>query len=502
MGSKERKSRRKREKRAKRLQPRRQTTQPHPKPPTARPGLRRAIPPWIADTNRPCPCGTGRRYTDCCQPNIPKGVVADFDPDDPSAAERAWRAALSNYLANTFTTTLPALEDGHPLAPQIARMDVDALEEAIDRVAFALRAQERSEEVVGLIEHLVQMVPLPGLADRLLAYKAVWIDAVLNDEHRARRELETVDPSRTTDLRLLEAYCAINRSEDAFERIRLLQHILEIARLEGDPYHFLYNATAQAIQLFMIGDKAGASALFAEGLGPLSDRKPGESTFMQCLALARAYTLKGKSEANTDDLNTSLEWWRSIDLEQLRPEGRADIHHYIGSVLGDLGDHDSAVAEFDHAVELGGEQASRIRLADELMRSGQMDRFAEVLAELDRTEVEPSLRFEYLNLRAMAAIARRDKVGLRREIDDLRALVIPNTYFNEQRNRLCIGLLALLDLTGDPWSTDRSTRMLGLLRGFASIFEYLELKPNLFGIGVNLNRLVERLKRPDESNDR
>ena len=84
----------------------------------------------------------------------------------------------------------------------------------------------------------------------------------------------------------------------------------------------------------------------------------------------------------------------------------------------------------------------------------------------------------------------------------LRTLVIPDRYFDEERNRRCIDLLSLLDRTGDPWSADRSGGMLRILRGLASICRYLELKPNLFGLGFNLNRVIERLDRPDESNDR
>lgn len=497
MGSKERESRRRREKRAKRLNARRQVTRSRSKPAT-KPVLRRATPFWIADPSRPCPCGTGRQYVECCQPNVPEGVVGVFDPEDAPSAERAWRASLTKYLGNTFKTTLPAVEDGHPVAPMFVKVDVDAIEYGVEMIAFALRAQERSEEVIALVDHVVQMVPLPGLAQRLLAFKAAWIDGVLKDKRRAQRELESVDPSRETDLRLLEAYSSINLSEDTFARIRFLQRILEIARLEGEPYSFLYHATALALHLFMIGDKAGASALFVEGLGSLSDRKPDEATFMECITLARAYQLKGKIEASDDDLRASLEWWGAIDLDEMLAEGKADIHHQIGCVLGDLGDHTSAATQFDMAIKLGGEQASQIRLADELMRSGQTERFTDVLAALDRGEVEPSLRLEYLIVRAAAAMARRDKAELRKAIDDLRALALPEAYFDEQRNRLCVDLLTLLDRTGDPWSADRSSRMLGLLRGFANVCEFLELKPNIFGLGVNLNRLIEKFKGREE----
>lgn len=500
MGSKDRASRRRREKRAKKLKARRQVIRPRLQP-AAKPVLRQVTPEWIADPSRPCPCGTGRQYAKCCQPNIPDGVLGVFDPEDARSAERALRASLTKYLANTFRNTLPAIKDGHPAAPTFVKVDVDAIEDGVESIAFALRFQERSEEVIDLVDHFVQTVPIPELAHRLLALKAVWIDAVLGDKHRAQRELESVDPRRETDLRLLEAYSSINLPEDTFERIRFYQRILHIARSEGDPYRFLFNATNLALHLSMVGDEAGASALFAEGLQPLADRDPDEATFMERITLARAYQLKGKLEANADDLRASLEWWGAIDLDEMLPEGQADIHHQIGCVLGYLGDHASASTQFQKALELGGGQASQIRLADELMRSKQTDRFNEVLTALDRDEVEPSLQLEYITLRAAAAIAQRDKAALQEAVDDLKALVLPQAYFDEQRNRLCVDFLTVLNRSGDPWSAERSSRMLGLLRGIAAICEYLELKPNIFGIGFNLNRLVEKLKPPeDESN--
>ncbi len=37
-----------------------------------------------------------------------------------------------------------------------------------------------------------------------------------------------------------------------------------------------------------------------------------------------------------------------------------------------------------------------------------------------------------------------------------------------------------------------------LLRGFVSFCAYLEIKPNFFGLGVNLNRVIDRLEKPHD----
>ncbi len=64
-----------------------------------------------------------------------------------------------------------------------------------------------------------------------------------------------------------------------------------------------------------------------------------------------------------------------------------------------------------------------------------------------------------------------------------------------QRNQL---LIQMLDFVHRPHAKSKAERQGTIVKVLVLMNEVLELKPNFFGLGVNLNKLIEKLAKRDQ----
>lgn len=414
-------------------------------------------------------------------------IVDSFPLDDPKAGELAWRGALTKYLGNVFRNTLPILRAGRQF-DDLVKIDVDAISDAVDRVAQCLQLQGRADEALKVFDHISAVVPLPGLADRMLSTKAVWFDAVLDDPEVAKRLLADVDPMIATDSALLEAYVAIIELPPT-QRIQILDRAIEFGR---DRDARLFDATSKAMNLLLLDDSEGAARTITSALAEYDEPEMASATSTETFTLARAYSMKWRIARSQVDLTQSIRWFDSLQLDKLSEFGKADVHFQTGSLLSDSGELAEGASRLKRALELDPAQTTRIRLAECLARDNKFTEARKLLEPVALESVNLALQVEYLTIQAMFAVQDRDEQALRAHIKCLQAVDIETLFFREQRNGLCVQLLELLDQEAASWTKPvAASKVLRVLATLASCCRYLELKPNVFGLGINLNKVID-----------
>jgi hypothetical protein len=112
--------------------------------------------------------------------------------------------------------------------------------------------------------------------------------------------------------------------------------------------------------------------------------------------------------------------------------------------------------------------------------------------ELEGEELSPDLQLEYLGAKGSVAIATGDNGLAQEAIEGLKAMNINAPFWAEQRGQV---LIEMLEFLHRPGSAAPATRQRKIVKLLLSMNEILHLKPNLFGIGVNVNQVVEKLAR-------
>jgi hypothetical protein len=346
---------------------------------------------------------------------------------------------------------------------------------------------------VALFDRVAHTVPLPGFEQRMLATKAVWLDGVLNDERAARATLSTVNPHTATDHCLLEAYLCIMPIKDPFERIQISDRALSET---VDPLSRAWNLTSKAVQLVIAGDPSGAERVIDEAVQAIGPREVAGVEPVERLTIARAYGIRWKLKGSENDYASAMEWFGSIELSEFTASGQAELHHQIGTLQGDHGDLETAIGHLKVAMSLDRNTLVAVRLFDLHVQAGQRDAALQLADDLREASMSPGVRVELLAARAALAVHDHDEIELRRCIADLKAIEVSEPYFSGVRYRVCVQLLTVLDAEARNWRLPENSGMLiRLLRGLAKLCEYLELKPNVCGLGLNLNRAIEDLEK-------
>jgi hypothetical protein len=102
------------------------------------------------------------------------------------------------------------------------------------------------------------------------------------------------------------------------------------------------------------------------------------------------------------------------------------------------------------------------------------------------------LQLEYLGAKGAVAIATGDNSIAQETIEALKAMDIKSPFWSEQRDQL---LIQMLEFLYHPDSAAPATRQRKIIALVLSINEFLQLKPSLFGMGVNVNKVIEALAR-------
>jgi len=370
----------------------------------------------------------------------------------------------------------------------LAQIDVDALEDSIEQIAWYLREQGKASEAIEFFDHMASTVPLPGLEKRILAIKAVWVDVVLHDPSTAKKLLVDVDPMEEVDAQLLEAYVGIVDLPEA-RRLLVLDRALKYSR---NPMSKLFNARSKSLCLMLLGDIDEARKAIREAIVFDSLPKMDMASVSEKHVIAEAYNIKWFVERFDEDHQAAMCWFESIPLDELNEAGQAKIQYHIGCLLGDVGEHNFAIIRLEESLLLNASQTTLIRLAAEYVAEHRFDEAVHSMAGFDGKPVDESVQVEYHTIHANLAINDKNEQALRVSIKALQDVKIQSLYFRDQRNRICDDFLALLNDRAASWMKPiNRTLLMQLLAGLSKATKYIDLKPNAFGFGIDFNRMID-----------
>jgi len=184
----------------------------------------------------------------------------------------------------------------------------------------------------------------------------------------------------------------------------------------------------------------------------------------------------------------------------LTAEGIAEVRAERANLLMDRGMIEEAVGDLELSLGYCFRVSWAIALARCYIKLDRPSKGETLLANLDVATLPHECRLEFLQAQAHLALKREDIVGVHRLVDALRELEVKELYYRRARDQMCLELLTQMEkrhVSCPPAAVGR------FLRFLAVIAQFLELKPNVCGLGINLNRIVEESMKAhvsDESN--
>jgi tetratricopeptide (TPR) repeat protein len=455
-------------------------------------------PMWKPKWSEPCPCASGKKFSDCCWQRLPgfdigKAYTRALQDKQPQRALLAARADVTQYTIWHKSNTAPAIARGG-MVLELLRIDVNALGDYVGRLSslyFRLRVWK---DWLTALDRLRANIQHPWWHKKIAYYRAVYHLAPCGDRTDARREFAKAGPitKDEADLDLLHLYVDLEFDDQPFAaRIAILDRILALGEERQNQLQY---RGAKAIQYFLIGDVKTAELQLSEVVNMVRKTQKDEplKEYERHL-FGRLLQLLGSLKHDKDMLKESAAHFHAMLLEDNWAEhGKAAIHREIGDSYRYAGEWDPAEHAYRDAIALGGSDLDKVHVAECLLYRKQIENAAK---EIDTVKRETLPRHEFEDfVFAYAAIAiwssKSERLAEAKSL--LQNLGTAEPVFNERRLNLLVRVTETLASGKASTEAKSDSTPEG---GLATVSNFFLLEPNIAGIGININAIINYFAR-------
>lgn len=445
----------------------------------------------------PCLCGSGIAYAQCCKDHLP-----GFDRGSKLKElwkRAAWpealiaaRADLTQYTIWHKTNTEPRARIADPGIQMLLSVDIDAVGELTGDICTIHHRMNREAELPAVLERLRANINDPRWQRKITYYQALVANSIQGPDAGAAefKKLGEITAGEA-DVEILQAYLDLCRDEVPFARhIEICDQII---RLSSSVSNHLQYGALKGLAYIEIGDFDQAGKEFANAIAyahveqkrkDLSLR--GRQLLSGVLVMHAMLSRSDKQFSEAEDILKEL----LADKDAWSAHGRACLYDALGELYRYWGKWAEGEAAYRNALATEQSGISAVFLAECLWRQ---KRTADAAAEIDAVDfnaLDASGQADYAYTQASVAVEAADRGRLEATLKTLRGLRIAAPYFEQRRLKF---IIEVQDAIANGPASSMWAKLQSALRG---LNRYLLLQPNIAGLGVNVNAIVEDIATP------
>ena len=451
----------------------------------------------------PCLCGSGKRFRDCCHDRLPGVDIGKAWPMKANSgrwelAIKAMRADVAQYTIWHLSHTAPFKIHPPPMyrGKSLMKIDVEALSGYVETLMSGYNTTGREKAIPAMLDRLCGNIDDPAWHAKIAYHKAIerlWN----NDRDGAIAELAKAGPITLMgdDVDLLQIQLDLHGgSMGLAETLGYMDRILELTASRADKIQY---GGARAFQLIMTGDEKGGLErlldVVRQGREMEAERPFGTRIEIWFCRALEGVAVITHAPTLFDEIVTRLD--RLLAGTTLSSEGRARVSRGIGDAHRFAGKYELAIAAYREAYE---HKHNDVLLAFEAechLRLDNSDEALRVLRTVNPSTLDVAERTDCAFIYSYVALERKDKEALEMARDLLEAACTPEPYFERMRLSHIITLQDALAALAEKRPLPKTS---GLSAFFRNVSRYIVLQPNFFGIGINLNNILDNIAdQPD-----
>jgi tetratricopeptide (TPR) repeat protein len=311
----------------------------------------------------------------------------------------------------------------------LIRVDIEALRELSENLAFCLDAQGRTEEGIQLFRHLRQTVKLPGFAKRMSFMEALWYDAKLGDRSKAQEALSGTDIDHEDDPDVIQLYLQVFDVPPA-QTVSLIERILDGTNLPSVALHY---SALKSICLHMEGRDGEATEVICSAIDQYAIDPEHVPDLYYMHVCGRAYALKWRLTQDEAVFLKALAYYKALKYDEFTPSGKAHLYAEIAELYSGHGDYTKAAKYYRLSLKAEKSEVATIHLSECCTHRSRLKEAMKLLRSLSFEQLPETLRLEFLGACAALAIKTSDKELADDTMRKLDLLAPHHEYFERQR---------------------------------------------------------------------
>ena len=441
---------------------------------------------YAPERNEPCPCGSGKKFKKCCQTNYGQGRNTNarqkYNQGLYEEALVACRSQLCWYVLCHKAHTIPFLRSGAKEAFDLLTIDIEALTSLVELLELCYYKVGIIEQFPATLDRLVNVVNDSRWVAKIAYFRGLWWLVHKRDRIEASKSLAQIDIARCSDPDVLTLYLDV-----APEKLSLPDKLSIIDRIcsntDKESYRLQYGA-AKGVAYCLICETEKGCLIIEAAIDRYRSAVPEKRSSYGDYQLARALYALGAFRGNENFIDQSIDQFQKLIREakehQFSKEILSDLFCVLGESFALKGNIKEAMRNYRASLDLSVQPITKIYLAKAYFAVGLDERGQQLLSEFDLATLSPTNRCDYAIALAMLAASTREQAHLARARDELNKVQPTDPFFIHQRDKWIIELLQTA-----PNDVGRFRKLIQTLN------RYVTLNPNLFGFGININRMIE-----------
>jgi len=451
---------------------------------------------WPA-SNSLCLCGSGLAFKVCCKGKLPGTRDIGKKWRDHAKANR-WLRAIKALRADVTQYTIWHMSHTAPVVrmkpefrhKRLMHVDIMALSEYVGLLMMAYAKYSYLHKAHAVLTRLATNIDDPRWTKKIAYHKGICALWQGNRDAAAKEigVLGKIAPG-DEDIDILQIYLDLHGSEMGLtETLAFMDQIVNVTTSEADKLQYM---GAKAFQLVLAKDNDGARKGFerAIALAKQIEEEEGLSLAEEnwlCRSL-EGLAIITRDNALFDQIVTRV---RGIvaDPETLTDQGKSDMYRMIADAQRFSGKFKDALVNYTTAYLFQKDEVLLTFKAECALRMAEKDEALSLIQSVDLEKLDSAEQADHAFIFFYVAKARNDVSLLKKAREYLKAVKTTVPYFETQRLQHLDAAQDAIDAIAQAGSAVGKSPARSWL---GSLSRYTVMNPNLFGMGINLNNMID-----------
>lgn len=445
------------------------------------------------DRNEPCSCGSGLKFKKCCSGTYSSSAAklfrSAYNSGNYQEALIQARRHFTWYVLSHKAHTVQMIQANHLGAEDLLKLDIEALSDLLENLQHCYLRLGIGDDFPLVIGRVRVAIDDARWLEKVAYVHGLWQRFHHNDKSAAFEAIASIDFTSCNDPNILSLYIEV-----CPKRLTLIESLAVIDRLlanSTDEAVLLQYRVLKAVRFYQVCQNEEGDRCFEDAIRKFELLPHDKKSHNGKRHLAFALEMFGKisQRANLTERAKTLAEELILEAREnsYSPTYIAELLRLIADCDEALGSHALAIAVYRDSLDHDDKELTKIFLARSLCHNHEELKAADLLSSIQGRYLDEPGRFDLaISWAVLAASTRRDDhLELAKNL--LKGVEAHDPVFIQLRDKLMIDLL-------ETSPTYRAGVLQRFLRG---INKYIILEPNFAGIGVNLNRIIERFVGAD-----
>ena len=411
------------------------------------------------------------------------------------------RADIAQYTNWHKNHTEPLLheEGAEEFAQWLLHTDIGALSGLVDLLFGCYEATNKLGEFPAVLDRLKSNMADPRWGQRLVYYHALVALGPQWNESAGREVLKQLGPIEdVADPEILQLYLDLNGQDLAFsKKHQIIERIISLAETPVDRLHY---RALKGMELFLVGDSEGSAAEVERAIQEFRQERKDSLTTYERFRLGTSLDLLGSFKEDAELHKEARNLYQAALLDEgLSGRGRADFHRCIAETWAHQEDWHKAKDCYLRSLDYEDTEVVRVFIAECFIRLDDTSRALEYLDSVEFESLGAAAKADYAFTCATIAIIEHNIRRASQASELLSSIDLPAPYFRERRDSLLLTLQSLHSrkLTQSEVAGAKRT----LSDWIRSANRYFLIQPNLAGLGLDVNKIIEDVLDAEKRRD-